>query len=211
MFNLFSMGNFVSYRDAQIYKKNEGSSIQSPEEDVVTSNISSSLENLQSTSQVHKVNHNGKSHDDPQGETLSKEQKHEDSPLENCVEIKIADKSNNIQTDITFQKELVVVVDDCFKNTSQDMVNSTAQHPKTRNPTNSSVAANSNSNTTSNNSTASTRDPTVVKEHIINDTIKIMTTKSPLSTTPIVEVNIFYTFKLLEMVVLIIKKNIFPY
>lgn len=186
------MGNFVSYRDAQIFKKNEGSSIQSPEEDVVTSNISSSLENLQSTSQVHKVSHNGINHDDPRGET-SKEQKHEDSPLENCAEIKIADKSN-ILTDITFQKELVVVVDDCFKNAFRDMVNSTAQHPKTRNPSNSSVAANSNSNTTSNNSTASTRDPAVVKEHIINDTIKIMTTKSPLSATPVVEVNNLYTF-----------------
>lgn len=179
MFN-FSMGNFVSYRDAQLFKRNEGTNILPSEKDVVVSNISSSLGDQQSTLQV---NHNGTNHDDPQGET-SKEQKHENSLLENCAE-----KSNTIPTDI-FQKELIIVVDDCFKNTFRDMVNSTAQHPKTRNPANSTVASNSNSNTTSNNSTVSTRD-TAVKEHIINDTIKIMTTKSPLSAS-VIEVNHFY-------------------
>lgn len=180
------MGNFVSYRDAQIFKENEGSNIQSPKEDVVVSNSSSALENQQSTSKVQKMNriflYKRKSHDDPRGETKSKGQKCENSLLENC-----ADMGDNFSKD-TFDKKLVVVVDDIFKKTSRDMVNSTAQHPKTRNPSNSTVAANNNSNTSSNNSTASTRDSAVVKEHIINDTVKIVTTKSPLSATHDVEV-----------------------
>lgn len=181
------MGNFVSYRDAQIFQKNEGSNKQSSKEDVVVSNIFASSKNQQPTFRALKANHIDLNHDDPQGEQFSKEQKNENGSL-NSGEKKCSD--NPIIPKTLFNKELVILIDDCFKNSFKDMVNSTAQHPKTRNPT-STVTTNSNSHTASNNSTASTRDPAVVKEHIINETIKIMTTKSPL-VTPVIEVNNLY-------------------
>lgn len=115
--------------------------------------------------------------------------------------LSFADKSKHsklLATDI-FDKELVVVIDNCFNEVYRDMINSSAQHPKIRNPTNSTVA--SISSTSSSKSVTSTRDSAVGKEHIIDDTIMITTKKSPLSTaTPVVEVNIsilFITNKLL--------------
>jgi len=71
----------------------------------------------------------------------------------------------------------------------RDMVNSTAQHPKTRNPTTSTVAINSNNNT-NNIPITPTQDQSHVNEHITDETIMITTTKSPLSTiTPVIEVS----------------------
>jgi len=191
-FNLFSMGNFVSNRNAHTFQNNEGINTQSLEKDIVVNNSNLPLENKQKLTgarsspkiRVLKSNLNGVNHDKLEKVKFSKEQK---STKSLKGELSFAEKSKLLSTDI-FKKELVVVIDNCFDDVIREMVNSTAQHPKTRNPTNSTVAT--NSNTTSNNSVASTRDSAVGKEHITDDTIMITTTKSPLSTiTPVIEVN----------------------
>jgi len=136
-----------------------------------------------------KSNSNGVNHDKREQERFTKEQKVANNRI---GELSFAEKSKLLSNTDIFNRELVVVIDDCY-NDVRDMVNSTAQHPKTRNPTNSTVT--SNSNTSSSNSVASTRDSAVGKERIINDTIMITNTKSPLSTvTPDVEVNISFSF-----------------
>jgi len=190
------MGNFVSIRNAHTFQNNEGNKSQSLEKDVVVNNSNLRSEKKQKLScarsspklRLLKSNLNGVNHDKQEQEKCTKEQKVTNNRI---GEISFADKSKHsklLSTDL-FKKELVVVIDNCFNDVIRDMVNSTAQHLKTRNPTNSTVAT--NSNTSSSNSVASTRDSAVGKEHIINDTIMITTTKSPLSTvTPVVEVHI---------------------
>jgi len=200
------MGNLVSIRNAHTFQNNEGNKTPSLEKDVVLKKSNLRLEKKQKLTcarsspklRLLKSNLNGVNHDKEEQEKCTKEQK----VTKNRIgELSFAEKSKHsklLTTDL-FKKELVVVIDNCFNEAYRDMVNSTAQHPKTRNPTNSTVA--SNSNTSSSNSVASTRDSAVGKEHIIDDTIMITTTKSPLSTaTPVVEVNIsilFITNKLL--------------
>ncbi|XP_026815817.1 uncharacterized protein LOC113555578 isoform X1 [Rhopalosiphum maidis] len=185
------MGNFVSNRNAHTFQNNEGINTQSLEKDIVVNNSNLPLENKQKLTctrsspklRVLKSNLNGVNNDKLEKAKFSKEQKSTNSLK---GELSFAEKSKLLSTDI-FKKELVVVIDNCFDDVIREMVNSTAQHPKTRNPTNSTVAT--NSNTTSNNSVASTRDSAVGKEHITDDTIMITTTKSPLSTiTPAIEV-----------------------
>jgi len=200
------MGNFFSTRNAHTFQNNEGNKTQTLEKDVVLNKSNLRLEKKQKLTcarsspklRLLKSNLNGVNHDKQEQEKFTKEQKVTNNRI---GEISFAEKSKHsklLTTDF-FKKELVVVIDNCFNEVYRDMVNSTAQHPKTRNPTNSTVA--SNSNTSSSNSVASTRDSAVGKEHIIDDTIMITTTKSPLSTaTPVVEVNIsilFITHKLL--------------
>jgi len=134
---------------------------------------------------VLKSNSNGVNHDKQEQKKKTKEQKVTNTRI---GELSFAEKSKILKSGGIFKKELVVVIDNCFNDVIREMVNSTAQHPKTRNPTNSTVSA--NSDTSSSNSVASTRDSAVGKEHIINDTIMITTTKSSLSTvTPVIEVN----------------------
>jgi len=187
------MGNFVSYRNAHTFQNKEGINTQSLEKDVVVNNSNLPLETKQKSTctrsspkvRVLKSNSNGVNHDKLEQAKFSKDQKGTNSRK---GELSYINKSKLLTSDL-FKKELVVVIDNCFNDVIRDMVNSTAQHPKTRNPSNSTVAT--NSNTTSNNSVASTRDSAVGKGHIIDDTIMITTTKSPLSTlTPVIEVNI---------------------
>jgi len=193
------MGNFVSHRNAHTFQINEGSNTQSLEKEVVANNSILPLENKQKLScscsspklRVLKSNLYGVNHDIKldklEQAKFSKEQK-----VANSLkgELTFSEKSKLLSSTDIFKKELVVVIDNCFNDVIREMVNSTAQHPKTRNPTNSTVATNSNTNTTSNNSVASSRNSAVGKEHIIDDTIMITTTKSPLSTvTPVIEVN----------------------
>lgn len=188
------MENFVSIRNAaHTFQNNEGNKSQSLEKDVVVNNSNLRLDKKQKLTcarsspklRLLKSNLNGVNHDKQEQEKCTKEQK---GTKNRIGKISFAEKSKLLSADL-FKKELVVVIDNCFNDVIRDMVNSTAQHPRTRNPTNSTVA--SNSNTSSSNSVPSTRDSAVGKEHIINDTIMITTTKSPLSTvTPVVEVHI---------------------
>jgi len=144
------MGNFVSNRNDQKFQNClEGSNIESSENDVITSNNHSSLENLCNIKR------------------FSRKQKTSNSP--------------NDHTHI-FKKELFVVIENSYNDVIRDMVNSTAQHPKTRN---SKVAINCNSN---NNSTCTQM--STVKEHVTEESILIMTSKS--TCTPVLEViNVF--------------------
>lgn len=178
------MGNVVSIRNAQIFQKNDGINTQPREIEVVANNSVLPLENQQQVSLT--ANSNGVSHDkncdnELLQETLSKEQKHENSQANNG-ELKLADKSN-ILIPTSIENELIIVIENSYNEVIKSMVNSTTQHPKTRNPTNTTVA------TSSNNSSVSTRDSVIVKEHITNESIMVMTSKSPLSTvTPVIEV-----------------------
>lgn len=178
------MGNVVSIRNAQIFQKNDGINTQPREIEVVANNSVLPLENEQQVSLT--ANSNGVSHDkncdnELLQETLSKEQKHENSHANNG-ELKLADKSN-ILIPTSIENELIIVIENSYNEVIKSMVNSTTQHPKTRNPTNTTVA------TSSNNSSVSTRDSVIVKEHITNESIMVMTSKSPLSTvTPVIEV-----------------------
>lgn len=193
------MGNIFSIRNAHTFHNNEGNNTQSQEKDVVVSNSDLRLEKKQKLTcarsspklRLLKSNLNGVNHDKQEQGKFTKEQKVANNRI---GEISFTDKSKHsklLSTEL-FKKELVVVIDNSFNDVIRDMVNSTAQHLKTRNPTNSTVA--SNSNTSSSNSVPSTRDSAVGKERIIDDTIMI-TTKSPLSTvTPVVEVNISISF-----------------
>lgn len=186
------MGNFFSYRNAHTFQNKEGINTQSLEKDVVVNISNLPLETQQKLTctrsspklRVLKSNSNGVNHDKLEQAKFSKDQKGTNS----CKRELFINKSKLLTSDL-FKKELVVVIDNCFNDMIRDMVNSTAQHPKTRNPSNSTVAT--NSNTTSNNSVASTRNSAAGKGHIIDDNIMITTTKSPLSTlTPVIEVNI---------------------
>jgi len=187
------MGNFFSYRNAHTFQNKEGINTQSLEKDLVVNISNLPLETKQKLTctrsspklRVLKSNSNSVNHDKLEQAKFPKDQKGSNSRKGELY----INKSKLLASGL-FKKELVVVIDNCFNDVIyRDMVNSTAQHPKTRNPSNSTVAT--NSNTTSNNSVASTRDSAVGKGHIIDDTIMITTTKSPLSTlTPVIEVNI---------------------
>jgi len=186
------MGNIFSHRNAHTFQNKEGINKQSLEKDIVVNISKLPLETKQKLTctrsspklRVLKSNSNGVNHDKLEQAKFSKDQKGTHSRKGELY----IDKSNLLSSDL-FNKELVVVIDNCFNDVIRDMVNSAAQHPKTRNPSNSTVAT--NSNTTSTNSVASIRDSAVGKGHIIDDTIMITTTKSPLSTlTPVIEVNI---------------------
>ncbi|VVC24104.1 Hypothetical protein CINCED_3A019160 [Cinara cedri] len=113
-----------------------------------------------------------------------KKQNHEIS-LKNHNEITYTDKTNVACKDI-FNKELFVVIENGINEVIRDMVNSTAQHPKLRKRTNSTI---NNRNSTSNNSASSTRDRNIVKERRTHESIMRTTTKTSLSTvTPVIEV-----------------------
>lgn len=187
------MGNFVSYRNAHTLQNNEGINTQSPEKDLIVNISNLPLETKQKLTctrsspklRVLKSNSNGVNHDKLERAKFSKDQKGTNS---HKGELTFINKSQLLSSDL-FKKELVVVIDNCFNDMIRDMVNSPVHYSKTRNLSNSTVAT--NSNTTSNNSVASTKDSAVGKGHIIDDTIMITTTKSPLSTlTPVIEVNI---------------------
>jgi len=102
-----------------------------------------------------------------------------------------ADEAKIVFPGNVLNKEIVVVIDSCYNDMNLDMVNSTAQHPKTRNSTSSAIGVNSNNSTTSDNSVAQTRDSTLAKDQITDEANMIMNSKSPLSTiTPVIEVSI---------------------
>lgn len=167
---------------------------QSQEKNVVSDNNILPIENQQQLSRsspklrvlstnVNSSSRDSKFVDELQCATPLKKQKRGISP-KNHNGIKFTDKSKISCKDI-FNKELVVVIDNSINEVIRDMVNSTAQHPKSRKPTNSTV---NNSNTTTNNSATSTQDPTIVKERT-DESIMITTTKTQLSTvTPVIEV-----------------------
>lgn len=112
--------------------------------------------------------------------------------LKNNSSIQFGDKST-ILSYSTSNKELVVVTDNDLNGKIKDMVNSTTQHPKTRNPT---TLAETHTNTSNSNPATLNQDSSIVKEHIIDETIMIMTTKtSSLPTvTPVIEVIINFLF-----------------
>jgi len=187
------MEYFVSIRNAHTFQNNEGNNTKSLGKNVVVnkSNLPSGKKKKLTCARsspklrVLKSKLNGINHNKKEQEKCPKEQK---VKINRIGELSFAEKSKILSTTDIFKKELVVVIDNSFNDVIREMVNSTAQHPKTRNPTNSTVST--NSNTSSSNSEASTRDSAVGKEHIIDDTIMITTTKSPLSTvTPVIEVN----------------------
>lgn len=194
------MGTSFSGSNVQPHQSNGDNNSQQPlERDIVTNDIP--IGNQQPftcsspTLQVFDANLNGINRDEHlnggiQTESFPKEQR-TDNGRKNQSNLRYVNKSN-LSADL-FDREIVIVIKDFFNDSVKDMVNSTAQHPKTRNPTKSTVATNSNCSTSSNNSVGSTRDSTD-KEHITNETIMTMTTKSSLSTgTPIPEViiNVF--------------------
>lgn len=187
------MKYFVSIRNAHTFQNNEGNNTKSLGKDVVVNKTNLPLEKKKKLTcsrsspklRVLKSKLNGVNHDKKEQEKCPKVQKVTNNRIGG---LSFAEKSKILSTTDIFKKKLVVVIDNCFNDVIRDMVNSTAQHPKTRNPTKSTVST--NSNTSSSNSVASTRDSEVGKEHIIDDTIMITTTKSPLSTvTPVIEVN----------------------
>lgn len=192
------MGNFVSYRNVQTIQNNEENSSQSLEKNIATDGSVTPSVNQQQlacsspTGQVLTINLNGTKPDNNLDEKLQQEiflkDQSDENHLKNHSKLIITEKTKNIPSEDIFRKELVVVIDNCYNDMIKNMVNSTAQHPKTRNPTNSAVATNSN-NTAGDNTATSTRDPTLVKDHITDETIMIMTSKSPLSNmTPVPEV-----------------------
>jgi len=190
---------FISIRNAHTFQNNEGgNNTKSLGKDVVVNKSNLPLENKKKLTcarsspklRVLKSNSNGVNHDKKEHEKFPKEQKVTNNRI---GELSFVEKSKLLSSSDIFKKELVVVIDNCFNDVIREMVNSTAQHPKIRNPSNSTVST--NNNTSSSNSVASTRDSAVGKEHIIDDTIMITTTKSPLSTvTPVIEVNNCFIF-----------------
>lgn len=196
------MGNFVSNRNVQTFQNDKESGAQSSEKNTVTDSSVFDLENHHKLSQpsptarVPNIDLDDIKRDNLDGKlqqgTLSEDECNENQ-LKNQCELSF-DKNPNVsphKRGDEFGKELVIVIDDCCKGMIiKDMVNSTAQHPKTRNPTNAAVTSNSNNNSTSENTTAPIRDPTLVKERITDETIMTMTSKSQLSTiTPVIEVS----------------------
>jgi len=150
-------------KNAHTFKKNEESNVQLSERDLDGNNSGSSLENQQESKlRVLKNNLNGIHHDDQHNdkqphEILPKQQKLENR-LKNYGGIKFTDSSNLEPNDL-FNKELVVVIDNCFNEMMREIMVSTASHTKLRN--NLTVASNSNSNshTTNDSSGTSTRCP----------------------------------------------------
>jgi hypothetical protein len=152
---------------------------------------------------VLKNNLNGIHHDDQHNdkqphEILPKQQKLENR-LKNYGGIKFTDSSNLEPNDL-FNKELVVVIDNCFNEMMREIMVSTASHTKLRN--NLTVASNSNSNshTTNDSSGTSTRCPNDYKGNYVTDSVNInivMTSKSSKSppSTPVLEV-IIILFKI---------------
>lgn len=189
------MGNFISNRNANTFQNNDGSNTQSLEKDIVVNNSILPLENQQKLTgsstklRVLKSNLNGVNHEIKLDDKLEQGKSSKEKKVANSRKEELSSKSQILSTNI-FKKELVVVIDNCYNDVIRDIVKNTAQQSKTRNPTNSTVATNSNTNATSSNSVASTRDSVVGKEHITDEAIMITTTKSPLSTvTPAIEVN----------------------
>ncbi|XP_025408040.1 uncharacterized protein LOC112681899 isoform X2 [Sipha flava] len=184
-------------KNAHTFKKNEESNVQLSERDLDGNNSGSSLENQQESKlRVLKNNLNGIHHDDQHNdkqphEILPKQQKLENR-LKNYGGIKFTDSSNLEPNDL-FNKELVVVIDNCFNEMMREIMVSTASHTKLRN--NLTVASNSNSNshTTNDSSGTSTRCPNDYKGNYVTDSVNInivMTSKSSKSppSTPVLEV-----------------------
>lgn len=181
---------FYFYRNAQATNDNK-----SQEKTVVSDNSILPSENQQQFSRsspklrVISTNFNSSSRDSKFADELQREpplkKQKRGIGLKKHNGIKFTDKSNISCKDI-FNKELVVVIDNSINEVIKDMVNSTAQHPKSRKHANSTVNS-------SNISTASTRDPTISKKST-NGSIMIKTTKPQLTTaTPVIEV-IIYAF-----------------
>lgn len=180
---------FYFNRNAQATNDNK-----SQEKTIVSDNSISPSENQQQFSRsspklrVISTNFNSSSRDSKFSDELQRE-----TPLKKPKRgiglkkhngIKFTDKSNISCNDI-FNKELVVVIDNSINEVIKDMVNSTSQHPKSRKHANSTVNS-------SNNATASTRDP--ISKKSSNGSIMIKTTKTQLTTaTPVIEV-IIYAF-----------------
>lgn len=187
------MGNFVSSKNDQSFQNHEERNTPPPEDNIVTNNSILPLENQQlldcssptlrvTANVVNGISHDNNLDDKLQQGTFSKEQKIENSH----GKIKLTEKANVLKTNL-LTKELVIVIENSYNDMMRDMVNSTGQHPKTRNLTNAKIASN-------NSSVSSTQNPVVKIEHITNETIMTMTTKSSLSPiTPITEVIFIYT------------------
>lgn len=190
------MGNFISSRNDQSFQNHEGSSNTQPlKDDIVSKNSVLSIENQQqfnrssSELRVNGINHDKNLDDKLQKATFSKEQKVESSH----GKVKYTDNASLLASDL-FKRELVVVIENSYNDMMRDMVNSTGQHPKTRNLSNAKIATN-------NSSTSSTQNPNIKIEHISNETIMTMTTKSSLS--PITPIS--------EVIFLFITKNLLSY
>lgn len=186
------MGNSISTRNVQTLQNNGEGNPQPPlERDIVTNGNLLPIENQQpftcSSPTLQETNLNGINCDKHldgglQTESFSKDQRIENGQKD-LGKLKYVSKSS-LSADL-FNKEILIVINDCYNGKIKNMVNGTAQHPKTRNPTKSPAATNSN------NSAGSSRDHSD-NEHITNETIMTMTTKSPLSTvTPVPEVIMF--------------------
>lgn len=185
------MGNFVSSKNDQSFQNHkESNNTQPPEDDIVAKNNLLPLENnppfdcssptLRVTANVNGINHDNDLEDKVQQGIFSKEQKIENSH----GKIKLTDNANVLKNNL-FTKELVVVIESSYNDMMRDMVNNTGQHPKTRNLTNAKISTN-------NSSASSIQNPIVKIEHITNETIMTMTTKSSLSPiTPVAEVNFY--------------------
>lgn len=187
------MGNFVSDRNEATFQNN-GNDIQPQEKVIVvndkslvsledgpqsTSSSSSSLPTSPVlTTNINGINRYDNIDDKLSPEALSKEEE-QNGLNDHCCKNYGSESESSIELFETTVKSIYAPVNGRFRKTM--MVNSTAQHPKTRNPTNSTVATNSHSNSTSNNSVTSTRDANAIKEHIEDESMMIMSTKSPLS------------------------------
>lgn len=102
----------------------------------------------------------------------------------------LAEDANDVISGNIFNKAFVVVLDSCDNDTHLDMVNSTTQHPKTRNSTCSTIDVNSDNSIASDNSVDRTQDPILAKEQIADEASMIMNSKLPLNTiTPVIEVS----------------------
>lgn len=167
------------------------------ERDLVENKSGSALENQQQSklrvlkNNLNGIHHDDKNNDEQPHEILPKQQKLENR-LKNYGGIKFSDSSNLEPNDL-FNKELVVVIDNCFNEVMRDIMVNSPAHSKLRN--NLTVASNSNSHTTSNNSATSTHSPNDYKGNYVTDSVNInilMTSKSskspPSTVSPVLEV-----------------------
>lgn len=125
----------------------------------------------------------------------SKQQKQENRLKKNYCGVEFTDSSNLEPNDL-FNKELVVVIDNCFNNVMKNIMVNNTIHSKIRNLSNS-TASSSNSNSATNVSATSTYGPngSTMKSNLVTDSVNInftVTSKtsksSPSTLTPVPEV-----------------------
>jgi len=146
------MGNYVSNRNVQKCPKcRQGNGTEPVQKIVISNNSLPTAENQQQSNCLSSTTQNVSTN--LNDDNLNKIKVLKKQKIDNCL------------VDFTklFKRESFVVLDNSYNEVIRDMVNSTAQHPKTR-----------NSN---------------VKKHMTNESISIMTMKS----VPVIEViiNVF--------------------